>query len=131
MSEQLSDVSVEINDETFFILPNTLKFKEGFGEQSVRNQSAGNGVIDQVYSNDVETMIGDVKFEIAATVPAVNAVRAVKNNKNQNSVVITATTQDGTLTRSYANCALVNDYEVNIAADGNIELEFMGNRATV
>ncbi len=95
------------------------------------NQSAGNGVIDQLDSDDVETQIGMVKFSVASEVNNVNQVRLWKANGNQNSITITEQTSSGTLTRNFANMKLTNDYEVNLQADGVMELEFKGRRPTI
>lgn len=132
MGFQISDPSVVINNEPVFVMPNTTVYMEGFGEQEVRNQSAGNGVIDQVYSNNVETQIGMVKLSLASTVENINSARSWKANLNQNSITVTGVAPDGNnLTRNFAAMALTNDYEVNLTSDGVLELEFKGGRATV
>ena len=131
MATLISDPSVVVNNTPTFILPNTLVFTEGFGEGDVTNQSAGNGIIDQLDADNVETQIGMVKFSMAPTVPNINKARLWKANRNQNSVSLTATTPEDTLTRNFAQMKLVNDYEVALQTDGVLELEFKGRRATI
>lgn len=131
MSTQISDPSVVINNEAVYIMPNTLAYTEGFGEQEVKNQSAGNGVIDQLYADNVETQIGMVKFSLASTAANINLARQWKNNKNQNAIAVTATVSEGTLTRNFTQMALVNDFEVALQTDGVLELEFKGRRPTI
>ena len=55
MSFAISDPAIVINNESVNIAPGTVTFTEGFGEQSVRAQSSGNGRVDQVYGDDVQT----------------------------------------------------------------------------
>ena len=132
MGTLLTDPSIVINNEAIFIAPNTVAYMEGFGEDTVVNQSAGNGVIDQLESDDVSTQIGMIKFSVYSTVENINLARSLKDNRNQNAITLTATTPDGqTLTRNFAQMKLTSDYEVNLQSDGVIELEFKGRRATV
>ncbi len=132
MGTLLTDPSIVINNEAIFIAPNTVAYMEGFGEGTVVNQSAGNGVIDQLESDDVSTQIGMIKFSVYSTVENINLARSLKANRNQNAITLTATTPDGqTLTRNFAQMKLTSDYEVNLQSDGVIELEFKGRRATV
>ena len=131
MSTQLSDPSVVMNNDAVYIMPNTFSYKEGFGEQTVKNQSAGNGVFDQLYSDNAETKIGGFKFSIAATVANIALARQWKANGNLNATTVTETASDGTLTRNFSGVALTNDYDVNLQTDGVLELEFMSNRPTI
>lgn len=131
MATQISDPSVLVNNNAVFITPNSLTFTEGFGEQEILVQSAGGGVFDQVFADDIESNYGMVKFSVRATVDNINLARQWKSNKNANAVTITATTVDGSITRTFTNCAIVNDYEVALQADGVLELEFKGNKPTI
>lgn len=131
MFTQISDPSVLINNVAVAIVPNSCTFDEGFGEQDVKVQSAGGGQLQQVFANNVETNKGKVKFSLAATVANINLARQWKANQNRNVVAVTASVADGTLTRTFTNAALCNNYEVNLAADGVIELEFQGDQPTI
>lgn len=131
MATQLSDVGVVVNNVGVNIVPNSLSYTEGFGEQTILVQSSGNGRTTTVYSNDVETNLGMVKFSIRATVDNIALARQWKSNANRNAVALVGTVTDGSLTRNYSSCALVTDYEVNLSADGVIEVEFRGNKPTL
>ena len=131
MATQISDPSVLVNNNAVFITPNSLAFTEGFGEQEILVQSAGGGVLDQVFADDIESNYGMVKFSVRATVDNIKLARQWKSNKNANAVTVTATTVDGSITRTFTNCAIVNDYEVALQADGVLELEFKGNKPTI
>lgn len=128
---QISDPGVVVNNVGVAIVPNSLAFTEGFGEQETIVQSAGGGVLEQVYSNNVETNLSMVKFSLRSTVDNIELARSWKNNRNENVVAITAQVSDGTLTRTFNNAAVVNDFEVNLSADGVIEIEFKADKATI
>jgi len=131
MAVQISDAGVVVNNVGVNIVPNSLSFDEGFGEQSVLVQSAGNGKLSTVYSNDVETSVGMVKFSLRATVDNIALARKWKSNGNRNAVAVIAQTADGSLTRNFSGMALVSNYEVQLSADGVLDLEFRGNRPTL
>lgn len=131
MAVQISDAGVVVNNVGVNITPNSLVFDEGFGEQTVMVQSAGNGKISTVYSNDVETNVGMVKFSMRSTVANIALARQWKANGNRNAVAIIASTPDGNLTRNFSGMALVSNYEVQLSADGVMDLEFRGNRPTL
>jgi len=129
MSEQLANAAVTVNNNVVSIIPNSLGFTEGLGEQSVRAASAGGGEVEQVFSQNIESNFSMVKFDLPATVEYIDLVRSWKVNKNQNLVQIAGRTIDGTLTRSFAQAALINDYEVLLGSDTNISVEFRANKA--
>lgn len=131
MAVQISDPSVVVNNVAVAIVPNSLEFSEGLGEQEILTQSAGGGSIEQVYSDNVETALGMVKFSMRSTVANIDLVRSWKSNRNRNAVTVTATNDDGTLTRTWTNCAIVSDYTVALSSDGEIEIEFKGDKATI
>jgi hypothetical protein len=132
MAVQLSDPSISINGDTINIVPNSVEFDEGFGEQELMVQSAGNGILSTVYSNNVETNIGMIKFEMRSTVDNLNFIRSIKANLNQNVVVLTGITHDGkNLTRTYTEAALTNNYTGKLSSDGTIPVEMKGNAPTI
>ncbi len=130
MQIQLSDMTVEVNNEALAIIPNTLVYNDGFGEQKVRAMSTGGGGVELVYSNDIESNIGKCNFEIASTPDNAALVRQFKVNLNTNGIRIYGSTSDGkTLTRTFTQAALVNDPEIAIGSETTISLEFMANPA--
>jgi len=131
MFSQISDPSVLVNNVSVAVMPNSVSFDEGFGEQEVRVQSAGGGQLQQVFSNNVETNLGMVKFSLAATVANIALARSWKANQNLNVVTLTATLAEGMLTRTFTNAAVCNNYEIPLSSDGVIELEFKTDRPTI
>lgn len=126
---QLTDATVTVNNEAVPIMPNSLKFTEGLGEQNVRAVSIGGGKTEQLYSNDVSTNMSTVTFQLPTTKETIELARAWKTNGNRNVVGIAGRTPDGRVTRTFTQCALVKDYEVEVGAEGGIEVEFKGNTA--
>ena len=95
----------------------------------MRPTSLGGGKTGQVYSRNVDTNIGRVKFEIPVTVPNLKLAKGWKSNSNRNVVQLAGSTVDGTFTRTFNAAALTNDYEVGLSSEGNISLEFEGAAA--
>lgn len=129
MATQLSDPLVLVNNDPVAIIPNTVSFTEGLGEQNVRAASTGGGATQQVYSHNVETNFSTVKFEVPATVQNIEKLRQWKTARNQNVVQIAGQTPEGAITRSFTQAAILNDYEVNLGSDTNISVEFKANSA--
>lgn len=129
MSEQLANALVTVNNDPVAIIPNTLKYTEGKGEQKIRAASVGGEQVEQVYSNDIETNFSQVMFEIPATVDNIAKARQWKTNKNQNIVQVVGQTAEGSLTRSFTQAAILNDYEVELGSETNVSIEFKANPA--
>lgn len=129
MPIQLSDATVLVNDEVVMIVPNSLKFTEGFGEQAVRTASVGGGAVEQIYSRDVETAYSKVMFDIHTTPANVKLQRDWKSKANQNVVQIAGSTTEGDMTRTFTGAAMTGDPEIEIGTEGVINIEFMSNAA--
>lgn len=128
MGIQLSTMTVLVNDAVVPIVPNSLKFTEGFGEQNIRAASSGGNSTEQVFSQNVEEALGKVMFDIYATPAAIALQRGWQANLNRNVVQLAGSNDDGDVTRTYTQCALVNDPEVEVGSEGVISLEFKGNK---
>lgn len=129
MSTQLADATVTVNNEVWGIVPNTLSFNEGQGEQTVKAVSVGGGKTEQIYSHNVESNFSMVKFEVYATVLDIENVKAAKSNRNNNVVQIVGSTPEGRITRTFTQAALLNDVEKALGADTTIPVEFNANPA--
>ncbi len=131
MGNQVSDPGIVVNNIAIPVVPNTVRYTEGFGEQEILVESAGGGILQQVFSNNVETNLSMIAFELRPTVANINFVRQWKAQGNQNVVAIQAQVPDGSLTRTFNNAALTNDPEVNLTADGTIAVEWKSDKATI
>jgi hypothetical protein len=129
MPIQLSDATVLANNEAVGIVPNSLTYTEGFGEQQVRVAALGGGKTEQIYAQDVEGNMSTLKFELPTTVENIKLARKWKANQNQNVFTIAGSTSDGDMTKTFTQAAVTNDYEVAIGTEGSIEIEIMANAA--
>ncbi len=124
MGEQfISDPQVRINNETFKVVPGTVKMIRGKGVTAIFPQSAGNGDVEHVFSSDVTTKVGKITFSVYVTEANIESIPTLKDNKNDNFVSLSD--KEG-FTAVMNNAALVNDPEHNFSNDGQVELEFHG-----
>ena len=121
----LANPSVIINNLAIAIVPNSVVYTEGFGEQNQRVQSAGGGSVETVFSNNVETNLSKVNFSVYPTESNIEALRSFKAAENANAISIVS----GGFSRTVNSAALTNDFEVNLGADTTIDVEFMGTKA--
>ena len=117
----ISDAGVSVNNVSVGIVPNSVKYTEGKGEQKVHAVSAGGGSAEMAYADDVSSKFSKVSFEILPTAANISLARQWKCNGNANVVHITGA---NSFSRTFSYAALVNNYEVNLAADGKIQIEF-------
>jgi len=129
MSVQLADATVRVNNDVWAIVPNSLEFTEGQGEQEIKAASTGGGGSEQVYVEDVESKFSTLKFQVYSTVQSVKDTKKVKANKNRNLVSIEGRTDDGVITRSFSQAAMLNDPAKVLTRDGVIDVEFKSNPA--
>lgn len=125
MAIALSNPTVLINNLAVAVVPNSVTYTQGKGEQTVRVQSAGGGSVQSVFSNNVETNLSTVKMSLFPTAENIALIDGWKDNGNSNAISITATG----LTKSFANAALINDYEVSLGSDTQIDIEFKTDAA--
>lgn len=124
MSQAVTNPAVIMNNEPWFIVPNSFKSTEGFGEQNVRSQSAGGGAIDTVFSDNAETKLSKFSFELFPTKENIELARGVKANLDVNAAQVIDSASG--YNRSFNSVSLTNDYEVELGADTTMTLEFMG-----
>lgn len=128
MSTQLNDIAILVNNQQVAYVADSLSWKDGFGEYSVRNAVVGGGQTERIFSQDLASKFGMVKFSMPSTVENEANKRAWKNNKDQNVVELIGA--GGTkFTKIYTGAAIIEDPETNAATDGNIEIEFNTNPA--
>jgi hypothetical protein len=130
MPNIIATPSIVVNNQVINIVPNSCSFTEGYGEQSMRVQSAGGGVVSQVYSNNVEARLSSLKFKLYATADNIALALSWKQNLNNNAISLTGQTSTNTyISRVFNNAAILNDYEVNAQTDGNLDIEFKSDQA--
>ncbi len=129
MAVQLANALVTINNDPVAVIPNTVMFTEGLGEQTIRAASVGGAQVEQIYAENIESNFSTLKFEMPSTVENIARAREWKTNSNQNLAQISGATPEGNLTRSFTQAAILNDYEVELGSETNISIEFKSNPA--
>lgn len=129
MTNQLNNVAIQVNDEAVAYEGNTLSYQDGFGEYNVRNAVVGGGQTEQIFSEDLTTKFGMVKFSLPSTEDSAALVREWKNNLNNNLVVLSSSTGGAQFTRNFTQASIQGDPEVNLSTDGTVEIEFRSNPA--
>ncbi len=127
---QLTDAAVIANNEAVGIMPNSLSYTEGFGEQNVRAVSIGDGKVEQVFARNLETAFSMLKFNLPTTPENIDLARSWKAAGNGNVFQIAGKTTDGVeVTKTFTQAVVINDYEVNIGTETDIEIEIRANSA--
>lgn len=121
----LANPQLEVNGLSVEIVPNTLSFDEGGGEQTVKSQSAGGDSVSSVFWENAETKLSMLKFEIFSTDKNIANARIWKFNKNANFLTWSGGNKSNTQ-RILQFAALTNNYEVNLKNEGTLSLEFHG-----
>jgi hypothetical protein len=126
---QLSDAAVIANNEAVAIIPNTLTYTEGLGEDSIRAASSGGGKVEQIWGRNLESAFSSLKFELPTTADNIALVRSWKVNNPSNVFQIAGTTAEGDVTRTFTQASVANDPEIGIAGEGVIAVEITSNPA--
>ena len=116
---------VEVNGLSVDIVPNSLSYTEGGGEQTVKTQSAGGASVSSVFWENAETKLSMLKFDVFATDINIALARIWKFNKNDNFLGWSGGGNSNTQ-RILQFAALTNDYEVNMKNEGVLSVEFHG-----
>jgi hypothetical protein len=128
MMEVLSDAAITVNNESIAVVPGSVVFDEGLPEYDVKAASTGGGGTEAVFSQDITTGFGSVRFKLHTTPDNIEAARVWKANKATNVVGIAGKAGDGTrLTRTCSHAAILGKYSVSLEPDGEIEIDFAGD----
>ncbi|MGR3179832.1 MAG: hypothetical protein ACUZ8E_17470 [Candidatus Anammoxibacter sp.] len=125
----LSNPTIEVNDITIRILPNTLSYKLGKGDVNVRAQSAGGNSVESVFTEDAETKISMVKFSMTVTDVNRDLVESWQENRFQGGNTIRFSEKTSTKPLSFAGMVVMTDPEYSVGADSTVEIEFEGDAA--
>lgn len=128
MAVQMNDISILVNNETIAYTADSLSWKDGFGDYAVRNAIVGGGQTEQIFSKDLATKVGMVKFTVPTTAENEALKRAWKSNDNNNVVELVGPIGSG-FTKIFTLAMILDDPESGSATDGNIEIEFNSNPA--
>lgn len=130
MATQLNDISILVNNDVVAYTADSLTWKDGFGDYAIRNAIVGGGQTEQVFSKDLASKFGNVKFDIPTTAANVALAREWKDNNNNNVVeLIGPSNVSPQFTRIFTLAAILEDFEAAAATDGNITIDFSSNPA--
>jgi len=128
MATQLNDIIILVNNQQIAYTADSLSWKDGFGNYSIRNAVVGGGQNEQVFSKDLSSKMGMAKFSIPTTAENEDNKRAWKANDNNNVVELIGPS-GSSFSKIFTQAAILEDPESNAATDGNIEIEFQSNPA--
>lgn len=122
---KLVDPTVIVDNLVLGVVPNSVQFTEGMGEQKVFVATAGGGSVQQIVADDVTGKQSHLKVHVFPTFENIKNIRAIKANMNGHVVTLSDAASD--FHRTITAAVLVNNYEVKLGTDDVIELEFIGN----
>ena len=128
MATQLNDIIILVNNTQVAYTADSLSWKDGFGEYSIRNAVVGGGQTEQVFSKNLSSKFGMVKFSMPTTEENEALKRAWKAGDNSNVIELIGSA-GSSFTKIFTQGAILEDPESNAATDGNIEIEFQTNKA--
>tara|TARA_R110000772_G_C13310322_1_gene440400 strand:- start:10206 stop:10598 length:393 start_codon:yes stop_codon:yes gene_type:complete len=126
-AQAIATPTIQVNNETISIIPNSFKYKGGRGERSIRTQSSGGSAVDVVMTENAETKKSMVTFEMLNTAKNIGLAEDWQDALNANA--ITASDNNQNFTKAFANMTVINDPEVTLSQDGNLTIEFEGSAA--
>lgn len=119
----LSTPGISVNNVPISIVPNSFTFKLGKGEINVRAASTGGGATEPVHTENAETKIGMMKWEMYVTTENKQLISSWKDGIGSNFV---SAQQAGDAPISMGSASMVNDPDFEASADGTVEVEFQG-----
>ena len=126
MVKGLANVYLKVNNLNIAYVPGSLVFNDGRGTRVVRTQSLGGGASEVVWTDNVETHIGKVKFQMRSDDSNVDNILFWRDNQDNNVIVIES--DSGDLHLTYKSIGIAEDPDYEIGAEANVELQFEGPR---
>lgn len=125
----LANPTVEVNDRVIEIKPNSLKLKDGAGDITVRNQSAGGDAGTRIITEDAESKTGKVTFELITETTNIGLTQGWLRQSRQGAGNVIRITGEGGFSRAFRNMRITEEPEYDIGADGSYEVMFEGDVA--
>lgn len=126
--QAIATPTIQVNNETIAIVPNSFKYKGGRGDRAVRTQSSGGSAVDVVMTEDAETKKSMVTFEMINTETNIGLVEDWQDALNANA--ITASDNNQNFTKAFSNMTVITDPEISLSQDGSFTVEFEGSAAS-
>jgi len=112
---------VSINNTNIRFLPNTFKFKKGYGEIKTEVVAFGEKT-QQVDTLDLTTKISGCSFDLKTTVENIRLIDGWKNNFNNNAIEVS--NESGSLTLNFRQAKVMNEMDFETGSEGKITVEF-------
>jgi len=125
---QMNDITILVNNVPVAYTADSLSWKDGFGNYSVRNAVVGGGQTERIFSKDLSSKFGMVKFTMPTTAENEGLKRKWKANDDNNTVELVGPAGSN-FTRVFTQSSILEDPESSAATDGNIDIEFNSNPA--
>ncbi len=132
--KRLSVPQVLINDAVFRIVPNSFVYDGGETEINVVASSLGNGQVESVHSENVETAVSSCKFDVFLDETLDGNITTWKSQIGANVIKIQQAAGagiGGSFSRTFAGMSLTSKIERNASADGVTSLEWMGDQMVI
>lgn len=118
----LSNPAVEIGNQAIGIVPNSLSYKTGAGDIVIRAQSSGGNGIEIIKTENAETKKSMVKFALYNTKTNTDLIRDWQDSVSGEGISLS----EGSFSMAFRSMFVMTDPEVNLGAEGNIEVLFEG-----
>lgn len=122
----LVNPQIVINDEPVAYVPNSFDFSDGYGDRTVRTQTTGGGNVEQVFTEDVETQLGRVKFTLISTTENIEKITKWQQNIDANAIELSAS---GNFSRSFPRMTIMSEPPKPGGQDAQFDVEFQGSKA--
>lgn len=123
-TKQLSTPRITVDGVVIPIVPNSAEIRIP-GDAKVRAMSVGGGGVQTVIGLNAESLIGHVKFDIAATAQNADRIRAWKQKMIKGEGVTINVIEDE-IQFPHQNMQLTKDTTLHLKSDGSITCEFEG-----
>jgi len=118
----LGDPEIVLNNVSLKVAPNSVSFREGYGEYKKIPQSAGNGRLSWVTSRDISTAMAGVELEVYSTQEAIQRLREAKANLDNNTITVNYEGES----RTYSNAVIMDNYSIETGDEGTISVTIDG-----
>ena len=124
MAQALSNPVVEISNVIVDVVANSVSYKGGRGDKTVKSQLSG-GIATPVTTVDASTKIGMVKMKMLSTKANIDKIEAWLASNSGLAIGLS----EGAFNKNFSNMTITNDPELALGVDSEIELDWQGSPA--
>lgn len=121
------NLALIINNKPVAYVPNSLSYDTGEPESNSRAASTGGRNTESRYSENMETAIGEVMFDLYPDAITEDFIKEWKGNGAENQILITNNKTN--YTETFSNIALTNKVKRDPTFDGVVSFEWKGDPA--